>query len=588
MLKINPVNLMKFCLILIVLIHSSRQLDAQTARSFELISIQDGLSNNSVWAVIQDHYGFLWIATEDGLNKYDGYNFTVFKNDPKDSTSLINNRVTNIFEDSNYDLWITTRGGLSKFNRDNNTFLNYNYINSTSSTENSTWSVVEDKQNNLWVGTSDGIKIFNRKTQKFESFDVMRKDNSLTEFYLAAGYIIVTKDGELYGSSHLVGLVKFDYESKLFIEIKLKNNFQKSFRRLNISQIIEDNEGNILIASNDGLFKINTENLTGAKIELFGKETESGVSGGVSGLLVDKYNNLWIGSISRGLYIYNPENESYENMGLLNSWFTNLYNDKFGNIWLPTDEGLLKFNFDKAPFDLYKLKALDEDNTRPFVTSYSKSRRDKQKIWMGSNKGIYKFDLKKKKNTDKSIIEFKNFKDGVSPIRSILESSDNKLWFSAGRDGLYKYDLISKTLSNFQLKLYDNTSLVSNIVNDLLEFDGNIWAATDFGINIYNKKSNNFTHIPTYEIRVYNLKLLNFIDSLYKNRGPLSSILQAGDFEDITKEFVLTKNEKVIISGYGEALGVWGEMWDYAWLESGNGDTLWTMNEIGVTYYAGG
>ena len=122
----------------------------------------------------------------------------------------------------------------------------------------------------------------------------MRRDNSLIEFYLPAGYLIVTKNGELYGSSHLVGLVKFDYESKLFVEVKLKNNFQETFRRLNLSQIIEDNEGNILIASNNGLFKINIENLTGKKIEIFGKDFESGVSGGVSGLLVDKNNNLWI------------------------------------------------------------------------------------------------------------------------------------------------------------------------------------------------------------------------------------------------------------------------------------------------------
>ncbi len=142
-------------LILLVLILTNNYL-AQTDFTTETFSIKDGLSSNNIRDIIQDKYGYIWIATVDGVNVYDGFKNIIYKNNPDDSTSLPSNVTYTILEDKEGTIWITSDEGLVKYNRNTNSFTTFKPFESTAELANRTIHIYEDSKNNLWVSTQDG------------------------------------------------------------------------------------------------------------------------------------------------------------------------------------------------------------------------------------------------------------------------------------------------------------------------------------------------------------------------------------------------------------------------------------------------
>lgn len=133
---------------------------------FEHLGTDQGLSQSNVICILQDHRGFMWFGTRDGLNKYDGYNFTVYKNDAHDRKSLTNNFIKTLFEDKSGDIWIgTIGGGLSRFDCQKNVFTNFQNDpkNPNSISDNLVNSVVEDRKGNIWIGTQRGLNMFDKE-----------------------------------------------------------------------------------------------------------------------------------------------------------------------------------------------------------------------------------------------------------------------------------------------------------------------------------------------------------------------------------------------------------------------------------------
>lgn len=142
---------------------------AQPNFQFQRINSELGLSTNTVLCISQDSKGFLWVGTIEGLNRYDGYNFKIFKHNPDDSTSLGANSIYYIYEDKSGTLWIGTYdGGLNKFDRDKEIFIRYvkDEKNVSSISSNKVYSICEDKNGFLWVGTANGLNKFDKKKWK--------------------------------------------------------------------------------------------------------------------------------------------------------------------------------------------------------------------------------------------------------------------------------------------------------------------------------------------------------------------------------------------------------------------------------------
>jgi len=135
---------------------------------FERLSYEQGHSQNAIYCTLQDRQGFMWFGTENGLNKYAGYKFTVYKNDTQDSTSISDNWITSLFEDHRGTLWVgTSRGGLNRFDRDKEQFTRFSNdpMNPNSLSSNVVGVIYEDRAGTLWIGTALGsINLIKRKS----------------------------------------------------------------------------------------------------------------------------------------------------------------------------------------------------------------------------------------------------------------------------------------------------------------------------------------------------------------------------------------------------------------------------------------
>ncbi len=380
--------------LLILFLLSNTLLDAETTQStdnylFRQITIKEGLSQSSILAILQDQEGFMWFGTGNGLNKFDGYNFTVYINDPYDSTSISDNEIASIYEDSEGYIWIgTIKGILNKFDRTTETFKHFNLdynknfksvlkesytsypVTFVRNNDYSVTSISEDKNGNLWVGTwGNGLFRFNKKTNKTEHFYNDPTDpNSLS--YNRVSKLITDKDGIIWIGTFGGGLNKlvhdkntdrydfFRYEESIS-DISLSSN--------DIITVFEDNESNIWIGTyNGGLNKLDKsqKKLPDDKtkfVRYFKKDTNSTNS---IMTIIENEEDLWLGTLGAGLISFNPGTNSYmifkhdplNDNSLPDNEVVALGKDVSGIIWIGTSlgRGVTKLQTNKRKFRTHR------------------------------------------------------------------------------------------------------------------------------------------------------------------------------------------------------------------------------------------
>ena len=584
----------RLSLVLIVLISIAfyGTMFSQYEEQFEYLSIKDGLSNNDIYDITQDRYGYLWFATQDGLNVYDGYTIKIFKNDPDDSTGLPSNNVNAVYEDSNNDMWIGTKEGLARYDRINNSFINFQFSTSNLEFANAVTRIKEDSRGNLWISTTDAIRSFDREKKEFKTYDVMKTDNTVAPFANESYQILELSNGDLIVGGVSYGLLKFDYTSKIFMQLNLKNDGVEKLRLNRQFEMIEDNDGNILVATFKGLFKVNPGDMSFTEITPFEKVkgVVNAYRNAVVGVYLDRNDNIWIGTAARGIYVYHTDKKIYQHILKSNTpnWYgAPIYEDKFGVVWITSGVGVIKYDFDRKPFELFKLDDISEDDNNSAVISFANSEYFSDKIWLGSSGGLLMFDMHEKNIVrDSRLLNIVN-KKSKHVIRCVIEK-DNNLWIGTINEGLFRLNLKTGALSNYKARFYDNTTINDNSVYTLLAMDnGKIFVGTDFGLNVIDPGSSAVKSIPTFMSRHYSPELIELLTNLSENSVPVTSILEVGDYADLKKDFVLTSDENIIITSMGEGLPVWN-MVDYGWLESNKGDTLWSNKDFYSTYHASG
>ena len=187
---------------------------------FDHLSLKEGLSQSTVYSILQDSKGFMWFGTQDGLNKYDGYQFTVYRHDSQDANSLSHNEVFAIYEDSQGTLWFGTGKGLNRFDSQQNRFIHYlhdpqNPDNSLSN--NTVWSINEDNEGLLWIGTDGGgLNKFFGGIHGFNAFYPGRvKDNPYTPPIVVTKLEIFNKPVSMGSDSPLQQHINFTKEMTL-------------------------------------------------------------------------------------------------------------------------------------------------------------------------------------------------------------------------------------------------------------------------------------------------------------------------------------------------------------------------------------
>lgn len=467
---------------------------------FEHIGIDNGLSQNTVFAILQDSRGFLWFGTEDGLNRYDGYMFKLYKHNSDDPGSLSHNWISSIYEDNSGTIWIGTQGGgLNKFDRSKETFIHYthNPSNPRSLSDNTIWTIIEAEPGILWLGTNNGVNRFDIMTGKITHWP-LKPGNSVNSNYIRVKAIAIERPGVSWIGTLGNGLYKFA-NGKWTNYINEPDNPQN--HRINmIHSIYIDSLGVPWLGTEDGLNKFDK---VGERFINCNKKYHRFLGPGVTitSLTGEKNSHiLSIGAYGEGLYRLNRktglitrcETIPCNPNSISSQYIQAIYEDNNEIVWVGTASGLNKFDKKKQKFNHLgmqpeRLDSLSNKN----VWSIYKDR--KGIIWVGTEGGL---DCLDRENNRCSRFQIKDKSVNLTDkkIMSILEDRNGKLWIGTDTDGLYRFDREKETVTHFEPKPLDTRSLNDTRINAIYEDkSGILWMGTAQGLNKFNPLNETFT-----------------------------------------------------------------------------------------------
>jgi signal transduction histidine kinase/ligand-binding sensor domain-containing protein len=459
------------------LLLSAISLIAQEER-FTHLTVNEGLSQNSVTCILQDYQGFIWIGTYGGLNRYDGNKIKQYVKDVNDFTTLATNAVKFIFEDSKKNLWIGCYGGgLCKFIRDKEEFIHFpNNLDSLNvGNYENVLTISEDATGLLWIGSEGGLSLFSPATGKYlkHYYKFIQNADNVNVREVFSSY--VDQQNNLWlGIRQQFGIFnKKTGKLKNVINIPLFDSYR----------IARDENGKFWLSSfNNGIIEYDpatgTQNHYTTKINkgisLCSNNTES--------IFVDNKNQIWVGTRGEGITIIDQKNKKtrylkYDSGSVYsigNNYIFCFYLDRSGVFWIGTQLGLSMIDQNRKKFNSIPLtKTLRNSSSDILVSSIAKDHNGN--FWFGTwGNGVFEYEFKTKKITQFKNIPGNNNSISFNVIRSLCIDKNNDLWI--GTDGeLDILNLNTKQIFKFSENTPDSF-IPDNIYNHIYEDrKGNIW-----------------------------------------------------------------------------------------------------------------
>ncbi|MXN90600.1 response regulator [Flavobacterium sp. Sd200] len=531
----------KYVLLMIAFLGSCFMLSAQnTGLHFEQINYDEDFSSSMISGIVQNKKGFIWIGTENGLFRYDGYSFSRYMRNKEVANSLSNNHVNVIFEDSGQNLWIGTNHGVNLFRKNSNDFLQVD-VSTVKGGRNYISCFAEDGNKTVWIGTFGGVKRLNKKNNlldniKSDSNFILNQSRVLSLFY--------DKDyGVIVGTS--TGVKCFD---PLTTDLKkLPDAITKNAELLNakVWKVIKENNGDLWLATETkGTFLYSKSANVVYHYEYSFNDSNSISSNWINDIIIADANTVWFAT-KDGLSIYNKSTKNFtrykhnplSNYSLTDNDVKCFLKDRHGCIWLGTSAGGINFynkanaNFTKigeAPKPGFGLNnaivsALAKENNNALwvgtyggglnyldlknkiSTSYIVDNKDEKKtknlivalvnrgnyVLCGTYNGLFKFDKSNKKFTPVPLSANGKVED-ERPITSILADGTD-IWVGTHGNGI-KRVLQNGSVENYRDDESEN-SLSDNFVMDIENRPNGIWIATQNGLNFFDKKLKKVTRL---------------------------------------------------------------------------------------------
>lgn len=459
---------------------------------FKHITKDDGLSSNKVLCITQDKTGFMWFGTEDGLTRYDGTSFEIFRNNPEDTFSLTNNYVNCVLEDlSDGNLWVGTNKGLNYFNKASYRFeQNFkNYPGEKIITEGLIQAVFIDHNKNLWVGTNVGVYVY------FGNNDIPVAYKPNTSKKISGNSvrcIMEDSKGNLWIGTN-AGVEKFDWKTKTFTTYPIINE------RVAVLSISEDSKHNLWVSTNShGVFR-----MSGNVITRYCKENGRLRDNKVQGILEDDKGKILLAvRDGGGLYYLDPQTDKieifspdvHEPGSISSGTLLSLYRDKFSNIWIGTwRNGLDLIEKNRKPFLHYKINFKPDGLINNYVRSvFQDSDGD---IWIGTrdNGCLSKFDPKTGKFVHYKSIPKDNASLSSSYVLAIGEAKTGMLLVGTFNGGLNLFDKKTGKFTHYLHNPADTTSLfVNNVYAVFKDRYDTLWIATVNRMQIFDIRTRKF------------------------------------------------------------------------------------------------
>lgn len=470
--------------------------------SFRRYTADDGLGSGHISCLLQDHRGFLWVGTGNGLYRFDGYKFKAFKRVPTDTTSLSDNAITALYEDHRQQLWVGTSNGLNAFEAHTETFVQYrNAPNEADDTgRNFVASLAGDGRGTIWVGThGNGVYQFNGKTKQFLHVD-LNLPNPYKNGWLEISAIRMdfTKPNQIWLGTFKQGLLKLDSVSGNYTQYMHDSSDPQSLGSNNVISLFQDRAGTIWVGTHrGGLASIRDGRLNPVQIS----KPEQEYFKTIGSIIADADGILWLGTSGAGLIAYDPEtghckifkSDPTHPRTLSDDWIMTQLIDRAGNLWVGTRSGLNKLQIPRKK--ITHIKKNPDDKQSLIDNNVNGIFEDRGgNLWVGTAGGLSVFDAQ-----SKLIANYKNDPQDTTSlslnfVQIINADKQGTIWVGTFGGGLNKFNSASRTFTRFREVPGDTTSLTQNFVTTIYEdHAGELWIGTLGGLSRFNQTRRNFT-----------------------------------------------------------------------------------------------
>ncbi|QIA07037.1 ligand-binding sensor domain-containing protein [Draconibacterium halophilum] len=515
--------------------------------NFSTYSINEGLSQSVVNCLFQDSKGFIWIGTQNGLNRFDGENFKVFRFQPDDSTSISNNWIYAISEDRAGDLWIGTKGGLNKylitedrfvrvryqtnyspdvtthsydnlllndgrivintpplvsvFNFDTNTFSHFrSEAPFNPAVQDVKQPVLEDRSGIIWTGCTTGINAFSFRNEDFMCYPFLSvAGDSLKSVNVTA--LFQDKEHRIWAGTR-IGLYCLNPKQKSFEEqeFKLKDGGVFSFTTC-IRSIVEPQSGELIVGTEgNGIFVLSEDSAGRYVIQNFTSENSQLAHNIVQSLLIDRSENLWVGTLSgmsktdlkRDKFQLYRSGNSPSSVDLLGNVIAGILKNDDGKLWIGNwGQGLNIVDPETNEVEHFSSQQTGK-NYLPNDFVHVIFKDADRNIWLGTRDGIFIWNA-----VNNSFNDWRQFFDRPNwpafentRIYHIIQDRHQLIWIGTS-NGLFRVNGRTGHVERFNQQLEGSRQVSSNLIYSLLEdSDGLIWIATIGGLDVYNTTTN--------------------------------------------------------------------------------------------------
>ncbi|WP_215224920.1 hybrid sensor histidine kinase/response regulator transcription factor [Echinicola shivajiensis] len=469
---------------------------------FKNISIDEGLSQSSVLCILQDHKGFMWLGTRDGLNRFDGNAFTVYRYNYEDDSSISNNYVKSLHEDSEGVLWVGVQNGLNKYLPGKDAFERITpHVSDKFSSNYNVNQILAANEDCLWLGTNYGLAKYHKKEKEYkpvsadDSIKLKLSQAKIRSIHqIASGGIWIKTLQHIYF---------FDPEKDWLQEYVYSPDEEPNDNHLSV--IYQDKTGKVWLGDKTGLRVLDKQTKEFVPLILEGND-QALIRNEVRSIKEDFQGNLWVGTY-KGLYQIHADKDGYSLMvhdennpnSLSQNSVYSLFEDKKGDLWIGTYAGGISY-YDRS-FDLFRHFTSGTNSSKLNYKVVSSLVQDKEdNLWVGTEGGginYYSAD----KGTFEYFMHDENDPSSISTnnVKALLQDHQGDFWIGTHEGGL---NFLDTSVKPYRFKKYfkdpnDTNSLSDNRVISLLEGKGqNIWIGTSGGgLNLWERKSQKIQRI---------------------------------------------------------------------------------------------
>jgi signal transduction histidine kinase/ligand-binding sensor domain-containing protein/DNA-binding response OmpR family regulator len=469
------------------------------AEKVQLWTPNEGLSNSHIAQIYQDSQGYIWIATENGLNKFNGYNFTVYSEQADDSTSLQGNYVYTVLEDSRGMFWVGSMGGLLQYDRQKDCFHPFLIRDTVPFYLNRVTWLLEDHRKNIWVSNpNNGIICLDAETLKPKFYN--KYNSGITDDNIDC--VFEDSHGYLWLGTYTNGVYLFDPQTGRVEHFKSNPAIPGNLNDNRVFSICENASGRVVIGtlgSGINIFDRTSKKFTYLKTGVYDLENQ------IFAMELDKKGNLWLGTDGAGIIRYNPEGkklpplEPIAGCNLAKSKIHHLFEDKQGNMWVTLyQKGILFIPSSGNNFKNYGFNPFEPQRNIGTNCVISVLEDSFNYVWVGTDgDGLYRIHPDRQKIEHFTSENTKNFPSDV--ITALFEDKDKNIWIGTYVNGMFRYNRKSQIFDSH----YNNAntpqklsySHVSSFVQDA---NGTLWIGLNGGgLNSLNLQTQQIKHFKS-------------------------------------------------------------------------------------------